>query len=437
MLKSTKRKTGRHRGYHTDRHGNKIDGLTKLKDGRWRTSRPFRYTFTEADEDRAIARFRQWQQEKSGSNAGTIQSFVDHHVASRVWAQRVATSHETTITVSANGPSIVTDPSLRPEQWVWLRTQLADRPKWVAEMLGVEQIGYLQDIPKPTPSPTLEEVGKLYLDNPKISPNWKSKATLFWQEFKDAVGVKTLREIMQEHVVTYSDVVTGAAVSPTYIRQRFGTIRTILNFPPKRAKWALDCKRALAFCSVLVKPKKAATDPKPIDPKEFAKLLEKADPQMKAILLAALNFCMYGAEVAVLNWSDVDLEKMTLSTSRNKTGIVRVATIWPETAAALRELPRNQTDAMFLTAIGTQADSLCIYRLFKPVRKAASLEAIQFSQVRDSAYTAAVEAGVDLNICRILAGHSSGISDHYVKRRPQMVKDACDAIRSAYGIGSA
>jgi integrase len=159
--------------------------------------------------------------------------------------------------------------------------------------------------------------------------------------------------------------------------------------------------------------------------------------QMRAILLAALNFCMYGAEVAVLNWSDIDLEKMTLITSRNKTGIIRVATIWPETAAALRELPRNKTGALFLTAIGTQADSLSVYRLFKPIRKAAGLEDIQFSQVRDSAYTAAIETGVDLNLVRILAGHSSGISDHYVKRRPQMVKNACDAIRSAYGIGSA
>jgi integrase len=436
MLKSTQRKTGRHRGYHTDRHGNKIDGLTQLKDGRWRTSRPHRFTFTEPDEDRAIAHFRQWQQKQSGSDAGTIRDYSDPQVAARQAAKRLPVTRSVTFTPTADGRGvIVTDPTLRPEQWGWLRAQLADRPKWVAEMVGVEQIGYLQDIQKPTPSPTLEEVGKLYIDNPKISANWKSKATLFWQEFRDAVDVKTLREITQEHIVGYSDDVTEAAVSPTYIRQRFGTIRTILNYPPKRAKWALDCQRAIAFCKVLVKPKKAATDPKPIDPKDFAELLKKADAQMRAILLAALNFCMYGAEVAVLNWSDVDLEKLTVSTSRNKTGIVRVATIWPETAAALRELPRKG-DALFRTIAGTQADSLCVYRLFKPVRKAAGLEDIQFSQVRDSAYTAAIETGVDLNLVRILAGHSSGISDHYVKRRPQMVKDACDAIRSAYGIGA-
>jgi integrase len=408
MLKSTPRKTGRHRSYFTDRHGNNIDGLKRLANGKWRTSRPYRLVFTEPDEDRAVAHFRQLQQKQSGSGAGAIRDYRDPHVAAKAFVERAKAIGSALLTPAADGRGgIVTDSTLRPEQWQWLRAQLADRPKWVAEMVGVEQIGYLQDVQKPTPSPTLEAVGK------------------------------TLREITQEHIVDYSDVVAEAAVSPTYIRQRYGTIRTILNYPPKRAKWAIDCKRALAFCSVLVKPKKAATDPKPIDPKDFAELLKKADVQMRAILLAALNFCMYGAEVAVLNWSDIDLEKMTLITSRNKTGIIRVATIWPETAAALRELPRNKTGALFLTAIGTQADSLSVYRLFKPIRKAAGLEDIQFSQVRDSAYTAAIETGVDLNLVRILAGHSSGISDHYVKRRPQMVKNACDAIRSAYGIGSA
>ena len=87
---------------------------------------------------------------------------------------------------------------------------------------------------------------------------------------------------------------------------------------------------------------------------------------------------------------------------------------------------------MFLTEAGTQADYLCIYRLFKVVRKAAGLESVQFAQLRDGSYTAAVEAGIDLNVCRLLAGHATGISDHYVKRRPTMVAAACDAVRAAY-----
>jgi hypothetical protein len=69
-----------------------------------------------------------------------------------------------------------------------------------------------------------------------------------------------------------------------------------------------------------------------------------------------------------------------------------------------------------------------------PVRKAIGLETVQFSQVRDSAYSAAAEAGIDLNVCRVLAGHATGIPDNYIKRRPKMVESACEAIRQAYRV---
>jgi integrase len=181
----------------------------------------------------------------------------------------------------------------------------------------------------------------------------------------------------------------------------------------------------------LVPPKKSAMDPKPISREDFHNLLVAADDQMKAMLMLGLNTCCYGGEVAALNWSDLDLDKGTLVTARNKTNVVRVATLWARTVAALARLDR-QTDALFLTEAGTQANYLSVYRLFKITRKAAGLETIQFSHIRDGAYTAAVEAGVDLNTCRLLAGHATGISDHYVRRGPRMVAAACEAIEQAY-----
>lgn len=433
MITSTHKKSGRPLAFYRDRHGNRIDGLMRLADGRWRASGPEKFTFTEPNEDLAIARFTKWQESKANPELGTVQIEVDPVVAARSLARRAKATGSATMTVKRdNALNVVTDPSLRAEQWTWLRQQILDRPQWVAKMVGIEQVGYLQDLPKPTPSPTLEEVGQLYINKPKLSANWKAKAKIFWREFCECVRVQTLRQIEQEHVIDYADLVLERGESPTYIRQRFGTIKTILNYPTKRGKWALDCKRALAFCSVLVAPKANATDPKPIARDDFRALLDKADEQTRAILLLALNCCMYAGEVAALHWSDIDLDKAVLSTARNKTGIVRVATLWPETIAALKQLPRK-TDAVFLTEAGSQADYLCVYRLFKIVRKAAGLETVQFSHLRDGSYTSAVEAGVDLNVCRLLAGHATGISDHYIKRRPTMVAAACDAIHRAYG----
>jgi integrase len=249
------------------------------------------------------------------------------------------------------------------------------------------------------------------------------------------VEVTKLRDLSQEHIVDYGDMVEDQARTPTYARQRFGAIKSIINFGPKRAKWAEDAKRAFALCAVLVPPKKSSTDPRPISIEHFHALYRVADQQVRTMLLLMLNACMYGGEVAALHWSDLNLAKAVLTTERSKTSVVRVATLWAESVAALRQVPR-QTNAVFLTdATRMQHNYQTVYKSFKAVRKAAKLDGlVQLSDIRDGSYTAAVEAGVDLNVCRLLAGHVTGISDHYVKRRPTMVADACDSIRNAYRI---
>ena len=50
----------------------------------------------------------------------------------------------------------------------------------------------------------------------------------------------------------------------------------------------------------------------------------------------------------------------------------------------------------------------------------------------DGAITAAGNAGVKVEIYRVLSGHRSGIDDHYVKRNPQAVKPATDAVYACY-----
>jgi integrase len=439
MVTSTKNKTGRPIAvYHPTFPSDPIPGLMRLKDGRWRASGPDRYTFTERDEKLAIAHYLQWKAKRSAFNLGTVKVHTSAEEAMIDMARRTIEaggSLQANVAMPSEGPKTytVTDHSLRPEQWVWLREQLLTRRTWVAQMVGVEQIGWLTDLKRPTPSPTLDEVGKLYLDNAKISDNWRAKCKAFWAEFTKAVEVPKLRDIEQEHIIDYADMMHEAAQTPTYVRQRFGAVKAIINYPTKRGKWAEDAKRVLTYCSVLVPPKKSATDPNPISSEDFHKLYTKADIQMKAALMLGLNAAMYAGEVAALNWSDLDLSKGVLCTERSKTRITRVAMLWPQTIAVLQKLPRK-AQPLFVTEAGTQADYLCIYRMFKTTRNAAELDIVQFSQIRDGAYTAAVEAGTDLNICRLLAGHAIGISDHYVKRRPTMVASACDAVGAAYKI---
>jgi integrase len=272
----------------------------------------------------------------------------------------------------------------------------------------------------------------------KITDNWMAKSKQFWQEFRDCVEVKTLREITQEHVVEYYDMISNeiaeSGLAPSYARQRFGAIRTMIKFPQKRGKWALDSQKALAFCEVLVKPKATDADPHPVGVRPFHDMLAAADPEMTAMLLLMLNGCMYGGEVAERLWSEIDFDNGTMTTRRTKTGVIRVAVLWDRTIAALKALLRSDDDMIFRTE-GTrmQHNYQTVYKAFKALRKRVpSASAVQLSHIRDGAFTASVRAKVEMDYCRIYAGHATGMSDRYIARDPEMVEDACKAVERRY-----
>ena len=70
---------------------------------------------------------------------------------------------------------------------------------------------------------------------------------------------------------------------------------------------------------------------------------------------------------------------------------------------------------------------------FKRLRTQVGVK-VTFAQIRDGAYTASCQVGIDERASKILAGHSSGTSDRYIMRNPQITQTAVDAIRHKYGI---
>jgi integrase len=170
-------------------------------------------------------------------------------------------------------------------------------------------------------------------------------------------------------------------------------------------------------------------DPRPIEVADWKKLLAKAQGDDRAMVLLMLNCAMYLQEVIKLQWSDV--REGCLVTHRAKTGkCVRVAVLWKETLDALVEVARRGP-FIFYNYAGVPLGIKGAEKRFRDLRNAAGV-GVTSSQLRDGAYTAAVEANVTSNLCQLLVGHRSGIADHYVKRKPTMVAPACTAIYIAY-----
>lgn len=69
MLTSTPKKAGGPTSVHKTAKGDQVARLMRLEDGRWRASGPEKFTFSEADEELAVLRFREW---KAGRQQATV-----------------------------------------------------------------------------------------------------------------------------------------------------------------------------------------------------------------------------------------------------------------------------------------------------------------------------------------------------------------------------
>ncbi|MFA9480433.1 tyrosine-type recombinase/integrase [Phycisphaerales bacterium AB-hyl4] len=432
-------KKGRpHKPYRTS-WGENIDGLRRRSsDGRWVIVQTGKM-FSEADERRAVNRFRQWQAEQKQAEI-TIATFRRGRRASgkrwkglqhRILPTAQGTVRPSDYDVFAEIPE--------PELWAWFREQLIKRPEYVAEQVDIPEVARLANLPTPKPSPTLDEVGTLYVEKPGLSEAESKKAKTRWAEFVKAVKVRTLRELSVENVNVYGDgileTIKKKNLSPVYARQRFGLIKTVLNHSRRRGLNPDDVRHALDCCAVLVPPKARTPNPEPISREHFATLLDAADVEMKAALLLALNLCMYPSEVAALEWSEIDLAKKAVLTHRNKTSIIRVGVLWDRTVKALEAVEGNRSGFVFKSDRIHRLNDATMRKRFWRLRKACGLDGdkVQFQHIRDGAYTAAAETDVvDLAHVRALAGHSSGISDHYLARHPRIVAKAVAGIEAVY-----
>lgn len=429
-MKSAPKKRGRPTKPYRSSWGETIDGLRyDLKTKRWHIKGGPRYR--EPDERLAVARFRAWQAEQADQTTPLTASVLNPNMPFNTVDLRTGKPNLAKRSTAVNEADI----------WAYVRQQLIDRPEWVAEQVGIEEVARLADLPKPQPSPTLKELGKLYVEKSGATKHYVAKIRLAWGDFTKAMskqGITTAKQLTPAAVAEHADELKASDFSPKYIKHKMANIRGVFNFAQKRGVYPKDISHAINCCKVLTAPKQNGNkNPNPISVEDYQALLSHAtEPRMRAMLLTMLNLCMYPSEALNLDWGEVDLKKKTVVTDRNKTAVIRIGVLWEDTIEALRAIRPKKPDPkmpIFLSAEGNRWHIDTYRRQFNRLRKAAGVSSkIKSESMRDGAYTAAVESGADLTQAKLLAGHTTGISDYYAKRRPTMVEPAIEAIRAAY-----
>ena len=102
------------------------------------------------------------------------------------------------------------------------------------------------------------------------------------------------------------------------------------------------------------------------------------------------------------------------------------------TFEALKKIKRTP-GAVFKSSRGDRYHPHSYSKIFGKLRESSGVPVeVEFNRIRDGAFTASCKSTVDSRLANIVAGHASGMSDHYIARNPLIVKPACDAIEKDY-----
>ena len=85
--------------------------------------------------------------------------------------------------------------------------------------------------------------------------------------------------------------------------------------------------------------------------KQINQLIEKASPQLQAMIWLGLNCGFGGTDCSDLLWKNIDMGNRRIQLSRRKTGVNRNLPLWEETIDILKRLPRGR-DRVFNTPTG-------------------------------------------------------------------------------------
>lgn len=418
--------------------GKTVNGLYK-KPGTnvWRIRDTGR-EFTEVDERLAVKRFFEEAAARKPKVTAPLIAAEQTLEGIRAAGSALATAIESSIDEAGR---IRFDQKL-DERWMygWMREAILTDRKKCATMTGIAWLEWGPQLTQPEGSHSLKELGDLYAAKAGMSANEVGRSKLFWAEFTRAVGVDTVRELTHEAVERYERIIGTKGLAPKSILHRYRKVRTIFHFAIKRGKSIEECRKALDVLAMLEVKGTQPLDPKPIAPEAFWRLYKAAkdakDETFAALMVFALNACLYSSEVAAVKWDDVDLKAGEFVCRRNKTQVPRVAVLWPQTAKLLKALPR-QGEYIFYTSRRSYT-TFSVLEIWRRYREAAGYakegDEVTFSQIRDAAYSIACRVST-FDKARVLSGHRlPGAADNYILRNPRFVEDACDAVHTAFAV---
>ncbi len=171
---------------------------------------------------------------------------------------------------------------------------------------------------------------------------------------------------------------------------------------------------------------------------EATTLLEKSPKWLRPLVLTALHTGARQGELLALTWEDVDLDRARLTFRQTKNGeprTIKASTTVVETLTAIK--PRFGGGIVFHNEGGDPMHRDGVTWSFRRALRLAEIQDFRFHDLRHSAASFMVQAGIPLNTVREILGHKSlAMTLRYAHLAPDHQQDAMKAMDALTFSGS-
>jgi integrase len=231
---------------------------------------------------------------------------------------------------------------------------------------------------------------------------------------------ETLQSIGPEKVERYK-AKRRAEVEPSTVNREIACLKTIFN---KAVEWGKIEKNPL---QLVKKFKEASGRERILNIEEARRLIECASPSIRLVLIVALNTGMRRNEILSLKWRDVDFVKGFILIDNSKSGKSRKIPMNATVFDILHDLPHTSEYVFFNPKTKTHIKD--IKTAFSGACRRAEIKGLRLHDLRHTALSKMVEAGIDLVTVSKIAGHSSiQMTMRYSHPTPENMRKAVNCL---------
>ena len=164
-----------------------------------------------------------------------------------------------------------------------------------------------------------------------------------------------------------------------------------------------------------------------LEQKEVQDLINTCNGYLKAVVIIAVNTGMRRGEILALKWNDLDLVRGTIYLMNTKSGEKREVPMNEQVQQVFKIMPRTASEYVFTKRDGSAIGD--IKKSFSTALIRCGIKGFRFHDLRHTAASQLVMAGVDLNTVRELLGHKSiEMTMRYAHLSPNHKRQAVDVL---------